>query len=112
MFFLTYSWKFLRSNTVLEQSQVKLKKILGFRKHTGKVIKSLVGELKIGRNHSAASHFAPSSPFFSLFSILFPPLFVLAIIERNTFYHGKNTDHPTMIQNQNIHLKSKTKAKR
>ena len=38
--------------------------------------------------------------FLTFFLILFPLLFVFAIIERNTFYRcSKNTDHSTMIQN-------------
>ena len=34
-FFLTYSWKFLRSNTS-EQLELKLEKIIGVQKHAGK----------------------------------------------------------------------------
>ena len=38
--FLTYSWRFLRSNE-LEQLQFKLEKIIGIQKHAGKAKKKL-----------------------------------------------------------------------
>jgi hypothetical protein len=55
-----------------------------------------VGELKIGRNHSAASHFAPSSPFFSLFSYLVSTIVCLGHNKKKCFLQRQKVKTSTI----------------